>query len=147
MEEIIESGHSIITNGGAYTLLGGSGSSGTGNINAQSNIVYTYPYPQTETYVVFELPRYQMPRKIYLNGRLVTVGMLGNDVQAAYDGKNKVIFRLGELNSYYVSNKITVSVEYSDSLYHYNVEHTGGVMKFKPNSTTLSAVLISEIEQ
>lgn len=160
MEEIIESGNAVITNSGSYVklndsniyagdqgygVMGVGGSSGTSAIKSSTNIVYTYPSPPAESYVVFELPRRQIPRKVYLNGRLATLGRLGNDVQAAHDGTNKLVFKASELGFY--TAKITVSIEYDDSMYHYNIEHNCGVVKFKPNSNVLDAVLVSEIEQ
>jgi hypothetical protein len=166
MEETIELGKVELTNTGSYVKsncsgvgnitssgqigsIGGVGSGGTGGINTNSYITYTYAYPQTESYVVFKLPWDEMPNKVYVNGRLMTLGKLGADVQAAYDNEEQLVFRLGELNnaSVYASNtKITVSVEYEDTMFHYNVKHINGQITFLPNTNIVDAVLVSEVD-
>ncbi len=158
MEEIIELGKVELTNSGGYTKsngvsnIGSSGiaigsSSGSSVLNTNSYVTYSYPYQQTESYVVFKLPRDQMPYKVYVCGRLSTLGKLGQDVQAAYDGDNKLVFKIAEFNTFYTSNKITVSLEYDDTIYHYNINHNHGVILFKSNSNVVDAILVSEIEQ
>jgi len=116
--------------------------------------IINYPVINTFNYVlsspkysVFKLPRTQMPKKVFLNGRLVSLGKIGDDVQAAYDGKNKLIFAPSELTAICINDKITIAVEYDDCMYHYNIKHSNHILEYKKNSNILKASRVSEIAQ
>lgn len=99
-----------------------------------------------DKHCVFRLPESSMPNMVYISGRLVTVGIIGSDVQAAYAGGNKLIFAPGELDIIKYNNKITVSVDYGDSLYHYNIELTEwGMVMFEDDSTVIKAKMVSKV--
>ena len=87
-----------------------------------SNI--TIPQP---TYTVLELPQNKIPEKIYVNGILMTCGLLGTDVDCAYAGKNKIIFApdiFTDSFGFFVRSRIPkISVEYNNAIYHYVVDH------------------------
>jgi len=96
---------------------------------------------------VFRLPESAMPNKVYVAGRLVTVGILGSDVQAAYAGGNKLIFMPNELDSI-VNGRRTVSLDYGDFLYHYNIDQGEfGAVEFEKDTTILKVKLISKAAQ
>jgi len=95
-------------------------------------------------YCVFRLPKSNMPNKVYVSGRLITMGIIGSDVQAAYAGGNKLIFAPNELTIIKLNDKLTVSIDYGDFLYHYNVEGDEyGAVIFEDESNTVFSKLIS----
>ena len=99
-------------------------------------------------YTVFKLPKSVMPNKVYLSGRLITVGMLGTDVQAAYDGKNKLIIAPGEVNAVQYGGKLTVAWDYGDWLYHYNINSgINGEVLFEDDSNIISCKQVSKAKQ
>lgn len=100
-------------------------------------------------YSVFELPlKNKMPNKVYVNGILLTVGILGSDVQAAFAG-DKIIFSPGEIPGIADWNKrLTVSLDYGDSLYHYNIiTDDRCIVEFKEGSNIIKAKLVSKVAQ
>jgi len=109
--------------------------------------VNIFNYPSSSKYSVFKLPRAKMPKKVFLSGRLVSLGKIGDDVQAAYDGKNKLIFAPNELTAIYTNDKITIAIEYDDCMYHYNIKHSNGTLEYKKDSNILKASRVSEIAQ
>jgi len=97
-----------------------------------------------DCYAIFELPERRIPRRVYLCGRLVTLGAIGTDVECAFAGK-KLIFEPGLINALTFNGRVTVSLEYDDCTYHYNIGREG-IPAFRPNSKTLDAQLVSKIE-
>lgn len=95
-------------------------------------------------YAIFELPERKIPKRVYLCGRLVTLGALGTDVECAFAGK-KLVFEPGLINALTYNGRVTVSLEYDDCTYHYNVG-SQGIPAFKSNSKILDAQLVSKIE-
>ena len=67
-----------------------------------------------------ELPVSKMPKKIYINGRLLTLGIFGSSVECAYAGKH-LIFAPGLLDSYVTLRNHTIILEYKDKTYNYNI--------------------------
>ena len=99
-------------------------------------------------YAVFELPlKDKIPNKVYVSGRLLTVGILGSDVQAAFNGSDKLIFDPAELNVIVYNSRITLSLDYGDWLYHYNVGYEYGNVVLKEDSNTMEAKLVSKVAQ
>lgn len=96
------------------------------------------------SYAVFMLPERKIPKKVFVNGRLVTVGALGTDAECAYAGK-KLIFEPGLINVLAFNGRLTVSLEYKNKTYHYNIG-SNGIPDLKPNTTTLDAQLVSVID-
>lgn len=82
---------------------------------------------QAEKYSVMDLPREDMPIKVFVCGRMLTLGMLGSDVEVAYTG-DKLIFSPGVINVICYNDRTTISLEYKDEIYHYNYIGTDGSM-------------------
>lgn len=72
-------------------------------------------------YSVFELPRKEMPSSVYVCGRMVTLGIVGSDVECAYM-VDKLFFSGDILYAISYGSKTTVSLEYKDKIYHYNID-------------------------
>lgn len=101
-----------------------------------------------DKYAVFRLPEKTIPNKVYVSGRLITVGILGSDVQAAYAGGNKLIFAPHELGVVEYNNRLTVSLDYGDYVYHYNVQKNDyGKIQYEDESTVVKAKLVSKVKQ
>lgn len=100
-------------------------------------------------YSVFTLPKPDVvPNKVYVSGRLLTVGILGSDVQAAFNGKDKLVFAPGEINIVRYNEKLTISLDYGDWLYHYNVEFDEfGAIKYEEDSNIVKVKLVSKVAQ
>jgi hypothetical protein len=157
------------SNGGNINIGGGCGcgvigcggcSSGgitfTPYINPNPNI-FTNPSSSTITfsnlqqkYTVFELPKEKkgiVPNKVYVSGRLVTVGILGSDVQAAFSG-DKLVFSPGEIDIMQYNDKMTISLDYGDWLYHYNLNKSVyGGLEFDDDSNIVKSKLVSKVAQ
>lgn len=126
-------------------------------IGPSSNSHYYQPYitgtggitfNSHDKYRVFRLPESSMPNKVYVSGRLVTVGIIGSDVQAAYGGGNKLIFAPGELEIIQYNDRLTVSIDYGDALYHYNViTSDAGAVETEEGSTVVVTKLVSKVMQ
>jgi len=69
---------------------------------------------------------------------------MSSAAQAAYDGREKVIFSPGEIDALCINNNPTISLEYSDFIYHYRVGYSYGVV-FEDNSNMIVVDLISKI--
>lgn len=102
-------------------------------------------YNKNEKYAVMELPRTDLPIAVYVCGRMLTLGILGTDVECAYTG-DKLVFEPGAVSAVAMGNRITVSVEYNDEIYHYNVGNDGHVV-YEDNSSTLVVTLVSTISK
>lgn len=100
-------------------------------------------------YSVFKLPiKDKIPNKVYVSGRLVTVGILGSDVQAAFNGSDKLVFDPAEVDIISYNGRLTLSLDYGDWLYHYNIEcDTYGNISLKGDSNTIEAKLVSKVAQ
>lgn len=114
-----------------------------------SSITYFPTKTLQHKYIVFRLPKEKlkiMPNKVYVSGRLVTVGILGSDVQAAFAG-NKLVFGPGELDGVFLNKRSIISIDYGDWLYHYNVNTIYGYPDFEDNSNIVKCKLVSKIAQ
>jgi hypothetical protein len=97
---------------------------------------------------VFKLPiKDRVPNKVYVSGLLVTIGILGSDVQAAFSG-DKLVFSPGEIPSMVEHGKrVTVSLDYGDWVYHYNVEEKDYIVQFEKDSNIVKTKLVSKVAQ
>lgn len=96
-----------------------SGTGAGGTISSPSNggmIITSFP----DIYQKMEMPREDMPISIFVAGRMLTLGIIGSDVEAVYMGENIMMFKPSVLNIIQF-NTLTLSVEYKDEIYHYNV--------------------------
>lgn len=101
-----------------------------------------------QDYDVFKLPKRKMPEMVYVNGRLVTLGIFGSDVDCAYNGSGKLIFSPNILNcNNYTEYKIAVSLIYKDEIYHYNVEYTSFGVQKEEGTKVIKAKLLSVIKR
>lgn len=93
-------------------------------------------------YSVMEIADDEMPESIYVNGKLMTLGIIGTKVQCAYMG-NQIFFEHGIIDSWINS---TISIVYEDQTCHYNLEicTESGVYK-DANSLVLNTVLVSSV--
>jgi len=123
----------------------------TGGIIAQG-IGTTYPYTinyptvtatygnffnnNTNTkYSVLSLPRKKkMPKAVYVCGKMLTLGLLGTDVECGFTG-DKIVFAPGVLAI--TGNKLTLIIEYADESYHYNLFNGLLGLSYATNSQTL----------
>ena len=108
----------------------------------------TFSSPPKQKYTVFKLPiKGKLPNKVYVSGRLVTVGILGSDVQAAFTG-DKIVFGPGEIDVMQYNDRLTIALDYGDWLYHYNIEKNEyNVIEFEEDSNIIIAKLVSKVEQ
>lgn len=109
-----------------------------------SNITFHTMSTPNQKYSVMDLPRKDMPTSVYVCGRMVTLGILGTDVECAYVGEY-LVFAPGIVN-YVWNSRTTVIVEYKDEIYHYNIGANGTDMYAK-ESSKLNAILVSTIKK
>jgi len=102
-------------------------------------------YNSNDKYAVFDLPREGMPIAVYVCGRMLTLGILGTDVECAFTG-DKLVFEPGAVSAISWGNRITISLEYADEIYHYNVGSNGQI-EYLPNSSTLVTTLVSTLKK
>lgn len=138
--------------------IGGTGGGSSGNISITPYTPNYNPVTVTSTgfgvnnpkqkYTVFKLPKKGIvPNKVYVAGRLVTVGILGSDVQAAFAG-DKLVFAPGEINVITYNEKLTISLDYGDWVYHYNVELDAfGQVSYEEDSNIVKAKMVSKVAQ
>lgn len=124
-----------ITSGSSTTIPGAT-------VMGGASVSYT---PIKDKYYVFRLPESNIPNKVYVSGRLLTMGIVGSDVQVAYTGGNKIIFSPNELMAVAYNNKLTISLEYGDFIYHYNLERDFYGVVVEKDSTVVVAKLISKV--
>jgi len=103
----------------------------------------TFAFAAQGKYSVFELPQKSVPEAVYVSGRLVTLGILGSDVECAFSG-DKLIFAPGVLNAVAYGTRMTLSLKYYNKTYHYNVGHSGTIA-YKEGSNTMDSDLVSTI--
>ena len=136
------------------TISIGGGTSGVVFGNNNNPNFYGYNVPAVDQkYLVFKLPKEEsgnVPNKVYVGGMLVTLGVLGSDVQAAFAG-DKLVFAPGVLHHKSTFNeKLTVILDYGDWVYNYNVGiailHDHGV-DCEKDSNIAKADLLSKVAQ
>lgn len=144
------------TTTGICTCGNNCGGSLCGNSIYYPNAGTYQPYiyqPPTQTiqfgttnqkYSVMDLPRTEMPRAVFVCGRMVTLGILGTDVECAFVGEY-LVFAPGVIN-YVWNTRTTVIIEYADAFYHYNVGQNGTDM-FEKESAKLNTTLVSTIKK
>jgi len=122
----------------------GSTSSGTISISGTTTMNNT----TKQRYAIFMLPKPDVvPNKVYVSGRLVTVGILGSDVQAAFAG-DKLVFAPGEIDIIKYNERLTVALDYGDWLHHYNIELDAlGQVAFKEDSNIVIVKMVSKVAQ
>lgn len=96
-----------------------------------------FPYPAQQTaisssfslyfpvqgYCILELAQSKVPKKVYLNGRLLSLGIFGSDVDVAFIPQNKLLIETQMLIDVPGSNRRrNISVEYNDWMYHYTYD-------------------------
>jgi len=99
-----------------------------------------------DKYAVMNLPRKELPLAVYICGRMLTLGILGTDVECAYTGK-QIVFEPGVVSTVKFGNRITVSVEYKDEIFHYNIGQNGIIAYENEKSSTLEVTLVSTIRK
>lgn len=100
--------------------------------------ITTSGYAILKQYYVFMLPKKKLPNKVYVQGHLRTVGLIGSAVEVAYVGLNKLVF-IGKMFEHDISN-ITVSLEYKNEIYHYKIDSNS---LYTEKSSVLAAELLS----
>ena len=69
---------------------------------------------------IFKLPKNKLPLKIYINGGLKTIGIVGSLAEVAYLGKNKVCINKKAFSpTLALYTELTISLEYKTAIYHY----------------------------
>ena len=97
----------------------------------------------TDKYAVMKLERNDLPTHVFVSGRLVTMGLLGTDVEVAFVG-DQLVFSPGVINSISYEGRVTLSVEYKDEIQHYNIGRDGEIW-FIDDSLEIDAVLLSKV--
>jgi len=139
---ISETSNNIILDDSTFISTIGVGGTGIPNVNYPVSVPTITFTSVSDKYRILELPRDDScPIAVYVCGRMVTLGILGTDVECAFTG-DKLVFEPGIIQSILMSGRITVSVEYKDKIYHYNVS-----TNLVDNSSTLLATLVSTIEK
>jgi len=99
-----------------------------------------------QKYAVIELDRDNVPVAVYICGRMVTLGILGTDVECAFAG-NKLVFEPGVIGTASFEKRITISIEYDDEICHFNIGDNGRITYTNEHSSTLVATLVSTIKK
>lgn len=154
---IQSSGTTITTNGTVYTPIsnGSNGFYGTSTagttiytnppyIYPTSNVTYTSISPQP--YLVMDLPKNELPKAVYVCGRMVTLGLLGTQVECAYAGEY-LVFEPGVVVPTTYGRRITIIIEFSDEICHYNVGDVNGALYSNNSSLKINAELVSTIKK
>jgi hypothetical protein len=112
---------------------------GTGT---STGYVFTSPFSK---YSVFPLSQKTMPQKVFICGRLMTIGIIGSDAECIFMN-DKIMIEPGLINAIPFNGRLTMSLEYADNMYHYNIGQPGGTyINYKPNSNEIDANLISVV--
>lgn len=100
----------------------------------------------TPSYTVMDLDRTDAsPISVFVDGGLLTIGMLGSDVECAYVGK-QLIFSPNIIYAW--KGSIRIAIEYYDEIRHYVVQETTQSGLFKgTNTNVLNTVLMSAINK
>lgn len=136
-----------------YTTTGGTGSTGGITLYPNTSAGHITLGPQTyynnqRHYVVFDLPSKKIPELVFVNGILVSVGVLGSSAECAFAGKS-LIFDYNVVQQH-SSRKITITLQYKEKIYHYCVEPLSlfsGAPTLKEGTMRLDAKLISIINR
>jgi len=115
---------------------------GTNGITLDNNwyaTTFNIDYSKNCKYAVAELPRKDMPISVFICGRMLTLGILGTDVECAYTGE-KLVFSPGVVGAISYGSRITMSVEYSNEIYHYNIGKEGRIEYINDSSTMVTAL-------
>ena len=144
---------------GASTGIGviGTGqATGVGQISSGNNWQWTtnpnYTYTNitsknnNDKYAIFKLPTQIMPEAVYLQGRMLTIGILGTDVECAYNG-DTLVFAPGVFAPQTAMGKIPVILQYADKMFHYNITNMFGIVEFEPESCILKYTFLSETKR
>jgi len=78
--------------------------------------------PNSKNYEILQMPCDKMPEMVYVNGRLVTLGLMGSDVECAYLGDDKLIFSPGVLDATIYNERMTVSLFFAKEILHFNLQ-------------------------
>lgn len=99
---------------------------------------YSYS-PPVHAYYILQVELNKMPYKVYVDGRLLTLGAFGTDVECAFAKNRKLIF-----DSQVLSVAQRLSVEYKDCIYHYKLRVVDGNL-CKEDTRILNSQLLSII--
>lgn len=118
------------------------GSSATNNIQyiMQTGTTIDIGYVPNAKHVTMDLPRRGLPISVFVSGRLITLGILGTEVECAFTAK-QLIFSPGVISAMSYNQKVTISIEYGDETYHYVVDGTS------PNSSKLLVRMVSSVKK
>jgi len=110
-----------------------------------TTITLDLPVPELPKYSVFDMPRDEMPNKVFINGRHVSLGVLGDDVLAAWDKDDKLVIPTDEFTALSLNNRMEISLEYDDCMFHYRLTLLSNSPTYKEGSNILQATLVSEV--
>lgn len=116
-------------------------------IQLNSEVFNSYTTSNTNTnlkYAVVELARKDVPVAVYVCGRMVTLGILGTDVECAFTG-DKLVFKPYVIIATNFGSKITLSIEYDNEIQHYNMGKNGQIIYINEQPSTLEVTLVSTI--
>jgi len=102
-------------------------------------------YNQSNKYTTFKLPKKKIPEAVYVSGRMVTIGILGADVECAFVG-NALIFSPNVLQQTH-GGRITLILQYANVVYHYKINHSFGQIELEEGSNTICSQLLSTIKR
>jgi len=106
------------TGGGVYTVWPGNCATHTSTTitTAPSATIYS-------CHKVMNLPKNKMPRAVFFNGKMLTMGLLGTNAECAYTGKN-LVFAPGVTEGLFFPHNRKIILEYAKEMYHYEVLDT-----------------------
>lgn len=112
--------------------------------NSTVNTIITQ---QPKSFSLMNLDGDDMPESVFVNGTMVTLGIIGSNVQCSYMGNGQLLFDSGVIGDTWATGItcITISVVYSDRTCHYNIEFAQEVGIYKKGTKTLNAILVSTI--
>lgn len=97
---------------------------------------------QNEDYMVFPLPEEKGLQAVFVNGRMVTLGILGSDAECCFANKSIIMDR-SVLGIMY-NSKATLILEYKDHYYHYSL---GSFINIEGNTRTPKHKLLSKVKK
>ena len=127
-----------------------------------TTITYPYPYATTTVswptphppYVLFKLPSNKIPDMVFLNGKALTLGILGSKSQCAFGVGNlifdgKVLAKLPESLGWKDSATYTFILQYKTKTYHYyaDIDYINNYILLKDGTNVIDAHLLSEIKR
>lgn len=103
---------------------------------------YTVASQNDSDYIVFPLPISKELEAVYMNGRMLSLGVLGSEAECCFAGKDIVLSK--KASSIVYNNNITLILQYKEFYYHYSL---GNFIQFKNGTRTPEHKLLSKVKR